>query len=80
MNLTTTLTHARQMASATHKPECAVTVPDPRGWAWEETIRPDPACSGCITDRERALWHQIASEIDAYLGAGDGPGLFGEVQ
>lgn len=24
-------------------------------------------CSGCMTDRERELWHQIADEVGTYL-------------
>lgn len=41
---------------------------------------PDPsACDGCMPAKERALWAQIADEIDAYLApAEDGSGLFGE--
>lgn len=26
-----------------------------------------PNCTGCVTDAERALWTQIADEIDDYL-------------
>lgn len=28
-------------------------------------------CPGCVTDAERALWKQIADEIDAYLTPDD---------
>lgn len=36
-------------------------------------------CGGCMPDRERQLWQQIADEITAYLAPDDdGPELFGE--
>ena len=36
-------------------------------------------CGGCGSDSERALWTQIADEIDAYLTPeDDGPDLFEE--
>lgn len=33
----------------------------------EVTWRCAGRCSGCVTDAERALWTQLADEIDAYL-------------
>ena len=41
---------------------------------FEATI---PACPGCVTDADRALWARLADEVDAYLQEDEEPGLFG---
>ena len=70
--LTAFAEHARAMSKAEHKPECSVlrTIP------WLKTVRPDPDCSGCVSDDDRALWEQIADETEADLGRDDEEGLF----
>jgi hypothetical protein len=58
--------HARAMSTTEHVPECLgenPVHPHPAlGW-----IHPDPACPGCVTDADRALWARLADEVDAYL-------------
>jgi hypothetical protein len=41
--------------------------------------RPTPINEAAVTPKERALWTQIADEIDAYLTPRDHVDLFGEV-
>lgn len=59
--------HAAAMATAVHKPTCH----RPSTWGWAREIHPDPACPGCVTDADRALWARLATEIDAYLTTDD---------
>lgn len=59
------LAHARAMATAEHTPEC--TGHRPSRWGWALEVHPDPACPGCVTDADRALWAQIAGELEAHL-------------
>jgi hypothetical protein len=62
--------HAAEMATAEHVPDCAGMV----GAVWGlKHVRPDPACPGCLTDADRALWARLAAEIDDYLAADDAP-------
>lgn len=77
-DLTTFRDHARAMSTAQHKGECAVNeYYDDRRWGFRAT-HPDPACPGCVTDADRALWTHLADEVDAYLGVTDEEaGLFG---
>ena len=56
------LTHAREMAKAEHKPDCEWTPP-----RHTYPKRPDPRCTGCVTDADRALWAQLADEYAAQL-------------
>jgi len=57
----------RAMADAAHKPECTAPVRD--SWASMYRRRPDPACPDCNPPADRALFAQLADEIDAYLTA-----------
>jgi hypothetical protein len=68
---------ARKMSTAQHKPECEGHAPT--RWGWARTLRPDPKCSGCVTDADRAMWKERADEYDAYLAREDEADLFGEV-
>jgi hypothetical protein len=54
---------ARKCASTGHGPSC----PAAPGLMWRT---PKPTCSGCIPDGDRALFGQMADEIDAYLAGG----------
>lgn len=67
-DLTTTRDHCRRMATAVHTDDCHTTTP--MRWGGTITNRPDPACTGCVPESDRALFAQLAGEIDAYL-AGD---------
>jgi hypothetical protein len=60
--LRTTADHARRMSEAQHTDECTKPTPP-----WLKP-RPRPGCAGCVTASDRALWAQIANEIDTYLG------------
>lgn len=60
-DLTAFRDHARQMATATHGPECLT-----RLHPWLKAT-PRPGCHGCVTDDDRALWARLADETDAYL-------------
>lgn len=87
-DLEQTRDHARKMAGAEHRPDCrgqrpARTCPTPN----EPHPEHDLArwitclgwCPGCVTDAERALWSQLADEIDAYLAPNPpDDGLFAE--
>jgi len=58
--------HARTMSTAEHKGTCQGrrehhNFPDGR------LVYPDPACPGCVSDADRALWARLADEVDAYL-------------
>lgn len=64
-DLTQTRDHCRRMATAVHTDDCR----DPRLRIWEKR-RPHPDCPGCVPESDRALFAQLAGEIDAYL-AGD---------
>ena len=66
MTLRASLTHYRHMAGSDHRPDCTVDVRS--RWGGWRTLRPDPACPGCITDHERALWQQLADETAQHLG------------
>lgn len=68
--------HARRMATAEHVDHCRAKTPlGRRGW-WR-WAHPDPACEGCVTDADRALWTRLADEIDAYLTDDEQPTLEG---
>lgn len=70
--------HARAMSTAQHKPECCGRRPNPNPrWGSAATVYPDPACPGCVTDADRALWARLADEVDAYLTPEDEGVLFG---
>lgn len=58
--------HARAMATAEHVPTCRGHRPS--RWGWAREVHPDPACPGCVTDADRALWTRLADEAEAYLG------------
>ncbi len=79
-DLTAFRDHAAAMAEARHKPECPslrkrrpIYGPDYIGEngkvygshqvGWDEP----PACPGCVTDEDRALWTRLADEADRYL-------------
>ena len=51
--------HYRRMADAHHKPDCLVRSGDYN--------RHDPACPGCVTPAERALWRALAREAERHL-------------
>lgn len=69
--------HARQMATAEHKPECQKPRTDTRGWVGKH---PDPDCDGCNPAVDRDLFKRLADEIDAYLDRpAEAVDLFGEV-
>lgn len=68
-DLTAFRDHAAEMATAVHKPDCYAETTD--SWGWTKRVRPDPACPGCVTDDDRALWARLAAEIDAYLTTDD---------
>ena len=53
--------HARQMVTALHRPDC-LWRPKP----WLKAI-PRDGCTGCVTEKERRLWKQIADEVQVYL-------------
>jgi hypothetical protein len=55
--------HARRMARARHRPDCAVQDPH-RPWL---KPRPSPDCLGCMPPADQALWSRLADETDAYL-------------
>lgn len=63
--------HARTMAAALHRTECLT-----RTHPWTKLL-PRPDCVGCVTPEDRALWAQLADEIDDHLAAtsGDQPML-----
>lgn len=71
--LTAFAEHARAMAAAAHKPDCGASVSI--HWSWK-TVRPDPACDGCVSIADRMLWTQIADETEAYLRQDEDEGLF----
>ena len=75
-DLTVFRDHARKMATADHKPDCRKPETDVRGWRGRH---PDPACAGCNSVEDRALFGRLADEVDAYLEAKAGPveDLFG---
>lgn len=58
--------HAHAMAApGAHVDDCHHTRTTVRGV--EITNRPDPACRGCVPDRDRRLFARLSNEIDAYL-------------
>ena len=63
--LTTFRDHARRMSESKHVPEC----PSLRERRWGETAEQVAAraCDGCVSDADRALFAQLAGEIDDYL-------------
>ena len=62
--------HARAMSTAEHAPECRAE----DAWGLRHIVPrwqyPDPACPGCVTDADRALWARLADEMEAYMAAG----------
>lgn len=72
--------HCRRMSESEHKPECPSLTREPSGgWVLTEPDnpmsgmtwhrpKPRPSCDGCVTDADRALFAQLAGEVDAYLG------------
>ena len=82
--------HARRMSAALHKPDCPhITARKPywpmwsladdgshMTWNGPEPPWSPPACPGCITDADRALWARLADEADAYLSRNVDEGLF----
>lgn len=90
-SLTTFREHCRAMSTAEHRPECAWLLWKPGG-AWvpqyegedehPASLRwiappPRPECNGCLTEADRALFAQMAAEVDDYLAPQ--PDLFGEM-
>lgn len=63
--------HCAEMARAQHRPNCQTA-----GMGWWDLIKPDPACNGCVSDEDRALWQRLADEVDDYEG--QQLALFGE--
>lgn len=63
-DLTRFLTHAREMTTAIHRPDCPRVASGPL----QEGSRTRPRCPGCVTDADRALWVRLADEGDRYLG------------
>jgi hypothetical protein len=72
--------HCRKMAAAEHKPECkwtsraGVEAFNRQQTSFEHMFGEDPAsrsravhCEGCVTDADRALFAQMAGEVDDYL-------------
>lgn len=56
--------HCAAMSTADHKPECRGQMPI--RWGWAREIHPDPNCPGCVSDGDRALFAQMAAEVDEY--------------
>jgi hypothetical protein len=56
--------HCREMATADHRPDC--TGESKARWH-VQAVRPDPACPGCVTAPDRAIWQRLADEVSAYL-------------
>lgn len=75
-DLTTFADHARAMADAQHKPECCIARYHVGWGSFAGYDYPDPACPGCVTDADRALWTRLADEADAWLARDDEEGLF----
>jgi len=88
--LSTFREHCARMATAEHKPECpSLERPKWTPWADGDDIPqgarvwraiglvqlPPPKCDGCVTDADRALFRQMADEVDHYLQPQ--PDLFG---
>lgn len=81
-------THARVMATADHKPECAGTPERIADRARRRVgylrlfreappeVQPIDPCPGCVSDADRALWARLADEVDAYLNHDADEGLF----
>lgn len=76
--------HCRRMAKALHKPECP-SLAEWRPWVpdlesdhlrWKRND-PKPTCDGCNSAEGRALFGQLADEVDDYLAPQ--VDLFGEV-
>lgn len=66
--------HARTMAApGAHRDDCHHVQPI-RGTLRTRTVRPDPACTGCIPAADRALFARLADEVDHHLA--DPPALF----
>lgn len=53
--------HCRRMAKTQHLGGCSADHP---AMMWRPA---DERCPGCVSDADRALWAQLADEIDAYL-------------
>ena len=71
------LRHCRAMSTAEHKPECRRADHLARCWGIREAwTHPDPACTGCVTDADRALWARLADEVEAYLSHEEEGALF----
>jgi hypothetical protein len=59
--------HARTMAAPNaHRDDCH-TEQRIRGTVRTRTIHPNPGCTGCIPAADRALFAQLAAEVDAHL-------------
>jgi hypothetical protein len=56
--------HCREMATADHRPDCHGK--SQHGWG-VRTVRPDPACPGCVTALDRAIWQRLADECALWL-------------
>lgn len=71
--LTTFRDYARKRADTGHGVDC----PAGPGRLWQT---PRPTCGGCIPEQDRALFRQMADEIDAYLAGGQAEhlDLFGD--
>lgn len=61
-DLTTFRNHCAAMATAEHRPTCRTWVSNRFG-RWQH---PAPTCPGCLTDADRALFAQLAAEVDDY--------------
>lgn len=56
--------HARDMADATHRPDCTGI----REGRWGPlAVHPHPDCGGCVTDDDRVIWTRLATETEVYL-------------
>ena len=84
--------HCRKMARSEHKSDCPSLGPRsfpvwepvydidetcPSGLRYMGHTPPPPECGGCLSGEERALFAQLAGEVDAYLAPQ--VDLFGEV-
>ena len=60
--------HCAHMTTAQHKPECpSLTAVRPAALSLDRLTWEPPKCDGCVTNAERALFAQMAAEIDDYL-------------
>lgn len=69
-DLTAFRSHCHAMAKAKHHPDCDI-VQRLQAWAADDNSPLDepPRCDGaCMPEQDRALFAQLANEVDRYLG------------